>query len=371
MDKPPIDIHTCTNCGKSAKTLFAPIKRWDDEVNSPPMVCADCTEDFRRYDKVETEQPPIDIHTHLLNYEITPEKVYFGGREWDLKKLSPILHAYCNSDPIDDVVEWIYNLFTKKDIDSDPIAKVFFTPLSEQWKLFAEMPCTPNVMTIDFRGSSGTDEEYVDAYVAQRTIWLALDDVFITIGKAPSTKYAGITMENGSAMKAYPAMWNGKGGHEMFCNMSQRIKRPIIAHASQGGIGRNKANNNPLKWWDALMEYPESVICFAHAIGYSDEEWEVIERMALEFRFLDGRPRIYVDTAFVEGFKFDPDTYYNRLRTRLDGNCADGIMWGTDWPLCTIYYSQQESIDSHKKHLGAEKWEIISRENPSRFLGVK
>lgn len=327
---------------------------------------------------MSNDKKPTDIHTHLLNYQITPEKVYFGGREWDLKKLSPILHAYCNSDPIDDVVEWIYNLFTKKDIDSDPIAKVFFTPLSEQWKLFAEMPCTPNVMTIDFRGNTnngGTLDKHSRAINAS-VICADKSNGWWSVGYNPDMSnypLRPILGEPYSAIKVYPSMWRDeeKDCHSWACNRSHRTHKPIIAHASKGGIGRNKANNNPLKWWDALAEYPESVICFAHAIGYSDEEWEVIERMAMEFRFPNGDPRIYVDTAFVEGFKFDPDTYYNRLRERLGGNCADGIMWGTDWPLCTIYYSQQESIDSHKEHLGDELWEIISRVNPSRFLGAK
>ena len=85
---------------------------------------------------------PIDIHTHLLNHEIIPNEVYFAGREWLTEELTPILYAYHHSK-IDDVVEWIANLFLTKDIDTDPIAKVFFTPLSEQWKLFAEMPVTP------------------------------------------------------------------------------------------------------------------------------------------------------------------------------------------------------------------------------------
>ena len=146
---------------------------------------------------------PIDIHTHLLNYQVTPEKVYFGGREWNLKKLSPILHAYCESDPIDDVVEWIYNLFTKKDIDSDPWAKVFFTPLEEQHKLFAEMPCTPNVMTIDFGG------EYDQLFKAV----VNADDIAIRVdgylcGGMDMTR--GIHPLGARSLKAYTALWTNE-----------------------------------------------------------------------------------------------------------------------------------------------------------------
>lgn len=318
---------------------------------------------------------PIDIHTHLLNHEITPASIYFNGREWDLETISPILYAWTKwLDPIDDIAEWIVSQFAGKTIDSDKLAKVFFTPLSEQWKLFEAMPCTPNVMTIDFR----TDRNDEDQAERHWDAWGMASSMAYEIGAYWSEGVNPIVTghEVGDcshkALKAYPAMWELDSFHWDMCAYSQRLRIPIITHASQGGIGRNKANNHPLKWWDALMQYPESVICFAHAIGYSDADWEVIERMALEFRFPDGRPRIYVDTAFIEGAIYDTTRYMNRFRKRYNGNAADGIMFGSDWPLHLAYgYTQADLLDVHRKHLGAEIFDVITQDNPRRFLGVK
>ena len=148
-------------------------------------------------------------------------------------------------------------------------------------------------------------------------------------------------------------------------------KKPIIAHASQGGIGRNKENNRPMKWWDALMEYPESVLCLAHAAGYSDEEWEAVEKMALEFRFPDGSPRIYWDTAFVEALIYDTPKALRRLIKRMSGIAADGAMFGSDWPLHLAYgYTQADLLDVLRKGLGDELFEILTSVNPKRFLHV-
>jgi len=307
---------------------------------------------------------PIDIHTHLLNYEITPAQLYFGSREWNLKELMPLIHAYCDSDPIDDIAEWIYNLFASKDIDTDPVAKVFFTPLAEQHKLFEALPVTPVIMALDFR-----DVPMSDFY---RSVVMAHEIAEDLCGHLAAGVDMTRTMQplGAAVYKVYPALWTIEQ-HAEICRLSHERDRPIIAHASQGGIGRNKANNRPQMWWDALMEYPESVLCLAHAIGYNDEDWAYVEKMAQEFRFPNGDPRIYVDTAFVDGVKFDTTNYFNTLCDRLSGPVADGIMFGSDWPLHLVYYSIEELLDLHEKHLSPEQWEVISQVNPKRFLGVK
>jgi len=294
-----------------------------------------------------------DMHTHLLTRETMPLDVVFGRFDLSRSQLR-ILIAAANDgiEYIDDLVD-LFNWMTDKNYNVKP--------------LLESLAKTPDQYVKDFQiemDKAGVDRAVLLDLPTNKN-WEPFKDLLDSM-----ISFVGLSQENLSCpcsctvdgIKLYPAMTGGvvEDYRKIFI-FAEKHGISITIHCSRGGIGEFKYLSHPPNWAQFIYEYDVNV-CFAHGGGTSFQWINDIKKIALE----SDCDNVYIDTAFHDMAVRNPDVYFNMLRPVIESNI--NVMFGSDWPLCGIYYSYKDLVDTYKNNLEPWQWEQISNTNPRSFL---
>ena len=304
----------------------------------------------------------IDIHVH--NIKQAPSKLFASRFEIDLKHLNPLIHELADHDTIIDGIEFIRNLFVAKDTDIEPILELYcnsneycFRDIKTQL-----VKNTGVIQVIDYG-------ENLVKYKGQLADNLALAKknhlkIFmgIDIGRTLAEIYDLLNnyLMFFDGIKLYPAISASMHGLEAVVQRCSKLQLPMLVHCSDGGIGKFKENNDPRKWNNVLYKYPNTVVCFGHGGGNNTQYQRTIAFYALEYE------NIYIDTAFHDDAIFETKSYFNDLRERIESNIF--VMFGSDYPLHSIYYTYPELIDIYRSNLEQWQLDLIFNTHPLQFL---
>ena len=254
-------------------------------------------------------------------------------------------------DFIDELVE-VFNLFTKKDINIRPIMEgMCSTPKQYIENFQKEMDIAGIDKAVMLDLPTNPDYEPFENLPKSMTSFLGMNQfntMFLSSIKPPG-------------IKLYPAMTGGivEDYRETWV-IAEKLGIPITLHCSPGGIGDHEDLSYPNNWAQFIYQY-EVNVNFAHGGGNSFNWIDSISTIALE----SDRDNVYIDTAFHDAAFFDTARYFNDLRKIMENV---NVLFGSDWPLCGIYYSYKDLIDKYRENLEPWQFEQITNYNPKMFL---
>ena len=193
-----------------------------------------------------------------------------------------------------------------------------------------------------------------------------------------------------------------------YCNEN---KIPITIHCSRDGAYSDELYTkykkavdflgHPSRWEEVIKRYPDINFNFAHFgggwdfFGIYNKDHEYWSSLILEF--MRNNKNVYADVSFHSGafmrkisnlyFKFsssykklkgmNSNEYFRILKELLNEKkkgeylYRDKILFGTDWPMTYIYWSEKQYVDTFIKGLeeeGKEYFKQIAYDNPIKFL---
>lgn len=331
-----------------------------------------------------------DIHPHLIGQNLMPDHIH-AGRYGIPKDLLVEICKFAKRNPgqkLASLIEEAVKIFDDSDIDIEPIIKVFLLSnaalvdnlLEAMASGGIERSCPlmldlgvdmgkNSVMTYDdqvnFFGklhvmSGGRLYPFLGLDVRRKKY--SLDELL-----AGKHNFYGVKLY--SKLGFDPNPWSLKNEKYVNDNLfelydfCQAMGIPITCHTSKGGIGDKKNFANPEQWYRVISNWYDLRLNLAHGGGMFTDWTDTIEGWALDFI------NLFIDIAYHDQIVRDPKWYFDRfmdLFHRMPGQ----VLFGTDYPLHLVYYSYAKFVETFRKHVGEDIFDITCRHNNSVFLAA-
>lgn len=333
-----------------------------------------------------------DCHGHLFSWATTPKKAFIDRKAYPLRTAVPVLWDILGNDLLEEMAkaaQHLYNLAAKKDIDAFPLAREY----ASTWQVAAE------AMAVEYRLAGVTDFNLlgIDFYgwnyrwpiLSQWAIMKAVKRICEKEG-VRCHLVAGLDPARPGAARLIQEHHKEFEGVKVYLPISECTPTqltdlasacaffglPMYSHCSPGGIGDYTFKASPDYAFNMLMDVQDLHWCYCHGGGGRGAWRRAIEMQCLEFE------GVYMDLAFREQAFFTPEPFFKRLEgyaEHEEGTPAhlqkpaimNKILWGSDRPLPSIYYTLEELINAYKENLSFTYWESISLWNIQAFHDTK
>lgn len=332
-----------------------------------------------------------DIHPHLIGHSLMPDVIHAGRYGIPTDLLVEICKASKKSagKTLTKLIEEAVNIFEDSEIDIEPIIKVFLMSnaqlvddlLSNMAGAGIERACPLMLdLNIDMgKNSVMSYDDQVNFYGKMHVMTggrlypflgldvrrkdYNLDDLLAN----PRYKFFGVKLY--SKLGFDPNPWSL--ANEKYVNNNlfelydfcQAMGIPITCHTSKGGIGDKKNFANPEQWYRVLTNWYDLRLNLAHGGGMFTDWTDTIEKWALDFA------NLFFDIAFHDQIVRDPRWYFDRFM-ELYHKMPGQVLFGTDYPLHLVYYTYAKFVETFRKHVGEDIFDVTCRHNNSVFLAA-
>lgn len=283
---------------------------------------------------------------------------------------------------IEDLVDYLSVAFAK---DMDQITTHLMNDLGDDWAL------VPLMMDI----TEGAGQEDEDLFKMQ------LESTVRQAERYPGRVFpfvAATTNRPGAPERVFQALGNGCVGVKLYPSLGYDLDVgmeideifghcndngvPMLMHCSRIGFKAGDGYERrcrPEMWWKLLRRYPKLRICFGHFGGDEDlsvrgEPGPWAGTIISMMRDADLGPRVFADLSYhTEAMKVGPQKrYFDRLAALLEEPACKGqILFGTDFWMVRNRLSDRSYVEYFRDNMSPEHFDIIARDNPRRFLGLR
>ncbi|HUG41557.1 MAG TPA: amidohydrolase family protein [Longimicrobiales bacterium] len=182
-------------------------------------------------------------------------------------------------------------------------------------------------------------------------------------------------------VKLYPSL-----GYQLVTDEIRAVLRfcrdrdvPITIHTSAGGFRRDAGSADFChpRHWAALLEDDDPLrVCFAHCGGWGGfcgQDPDQVEWADRILAYMEDYPGVYADISYhVDQMRSAAleTAYFDALRTLIDGDRGDRIVFGTDSWLLRLSIDDALYWTYFEHHLGKDRLDRIARDVPAAFLGL-
>jgi len=345
----------------------------------------------------------IDVHCHLLNGDLVPDKFF--------KVMTPIgektLRRLTSSFTFRQIVRFVFRVKHVGDVvklfkeNIEYVAKALLKEMNETGVVVS----TPLMM--DLEKASFDDKPEIPynhqipliSEVALSCRGRLMPFVMVDPRREEAISWTKFALEDYGflGVKMYPPLGYHPYHQDKFVNEqhenNKRINKtleelyeycqsksiPITLHCGKGGAYTSElirckdiAMNltNPRNWEKVLKEYPKLYLNFAHFGGDLHEQgpWSTKIKQLMEN---PEYKNVYADLSFNDKAlkRETKKQYFKILENDLDSETiSERIIFGTDWLMTRLRWTQQEYMEPFKANLSSQKLTLIGHTNPKNYL---